>query len=211
MANHTNILTKRVSYPNQSFDGALAAPTSRQLLIHSIAAYNGTAGNQDVGIGYSLNSTRSQSGFSGTSYVIQSRQIFDMVALSINTADTSGSTFGMQYWNGSSWVTLTTLANPAVTSTGNTAIFFNAPIDWMLDASGFYSIRITASGTPNYVVGTIKICEMIAFRQMIYPYASVQVRFETRQKLLQQGAEIIAYFSSPNSSNRVETSYQINP
>jgi hypothetical protein len=211
MANHSNILTRRVSYPNQSFDSALTADTNKQLLIHSIAVYNGSPGNQDVGVGYTLNSTRSQSGFSGTSYLIQSKQFFNMVAFNVTTADTSGATFGMQYWNGSSWVALTTLVQPAVTALGNTAILFDAPLDWVKDANGFYSIRITSTLTPNYVVGLLKVAEMIAFRQMIYPYASVQVRFETRQKLLQQGAEIIAYFSSPNSSNRVETSYQINP
>lgn len=209
--NHSGLLLRRVSYPNQSFDSALTAPTNKQLLLHSLAAYNGSPVMNKVGVGYTLNSTKYSASLIANNYTISSDVRFDLVSLNLTTADTSGSTFGLQYWNGTTWVALTALNSPTVTSLGQTTLLFNRPIDWAVDANNRYSVRITSTGVPNFSADKIKVGEMVAYNDAVLNYAELQVRLETRQLLLQQGAEVIAFFQYPSVFNKVEVSYQINP
>lgn len=236
--NRQSMLTKRVAYPNQSFDAALAAPVNQQLVISSIAAVNGTVAKMDIAIGYSLNnvdwqliitaggvpsdySLVIQAGIAtpiigttnGDSFVVGSKEQFGLLSFNVNQASTGSPVYVYEYWNGSAYVPLQLISTPSYASTGRQEILFTAPVDWA-SVSGYYNVRVTASTAPGTVVeiNTLKVINVLTYREGVSPKAELELSFEEPKQLLLQGqAEIIPYFSFSSPSNSMEMSYQISP
>lgn len=228
--NRDNLELVRVSYPKQSLDSALSAPTNQQLVVHSIAAINGSVSPNDVGICHSINvAGLTVTGLAeltlplaaastligttdGDSLTVQSKTKFGLLALQVSQAGGGSPVYVYEYWNGA-WVSLTTDYTPDFSTTGTKVVLFTPPVDWSLDADDRYSIRIVGSTAPSTAVQatSLKVCQMISYREGLFSGAELLVRFDTRQLLLQQGEEIIGFFAFPSSSNSMEASYQICP
>jgi hypothetical protein len=205
------IVAPYVQYSNQTYDVAISEASNYQLLIKEIKAKNGSAAANDICLGHAFNSNEQTAGASGNNYVIQCKEKFGMAALYLTTADTSGVTFTYEYYNGSSWASLTLQNTPSLVSTGKKAILFNSPQDWGLDGSSYYAIRIVASGTPNYVIAGVKCCGVLSYQKNVYPGGEAEICFESRPLLLQGGEGIVPFFLYSDTSNSIKAVYQINP
>jgi hypothetical protein len=177
-----NLSWVKGAYPNQSLNSFLSANTSRQLLVHSASAYNGSAAAGGVGIGHSMNSnlwkvfslgvadtevtSSIQSGtaitlFSttnGEGVLFQAKHKFELVSFVISQAQTGSPVYAYTYWNGSSWASLSLKNTPSFASAEQQSILFDAPIDWEVgDGSeggdeSLYSIRVLATTAPSQAV-----------------------------------------------------------
>lgn len=231
------IITKRVGYPSSSLISALDAPSNMQLDLASCALVNGTTGVQHLGIGISMSSTKFsfynqssgvltlQTGamdlFSTTNndgFVIASKDIFSLVALSLSSPGAGTPTYVFQYWNGSSWATLN--LNIAEDFSNSLAyVLFSPPVDWVagnnfagVDTS-LYCIQVKATTAPsgNVQADAIKLCKMISYREQVEAKQSIEASFLDGQYLLEQGEGIFPFFSVPNANNTLEIVYRINP
>lgn len=232
--NRQNLSALRIAYPNQSLDSVLSAPINQQLVIHSVIACNGSAASNDIAISHSLPDAHVvietqalditldiQAGVAsdiiGTSngdyFTVQSKEKFGLIVLNITQAETGSPVHAYQYWDGSSFVALTLQQTPDFSTVGRKSILFAPPIDWALDGSDFYTVKVVATTAPTLALmaDSLKPCNVLAYREGVLPSAELQVDFETRQLLLQQGEKIIPFFAFPSTSNTVEASYQINP
>ncbi len=200
-----------VAYPSQTYDAAISCPESdSQLRIEKVVAFNGSAAPNNIAIAHSMNSGNLSLGASGNNYVFSAKEKFNLIALSVGTADSSGVTFSYEYWNGA-WASITPVNSPVLTSTGKKAILFNAPIDWTLDGSSYYSIRLAASGAPNYVFSGVRVCAVLSYKENIDANGSVEVDFSQHPLLLQQGEALVPFFLYSDSSNTIKASYHISP
>lgn len=234
----------QTAYPNQSHDTVLSAASTQQLLVHSICAYNATSSAIGVGVGHSFNSNywklwqnvasvysnvtaTVQAGSSTTlftttsndGFIVQAKEKFGLVSFVVSQTQTGSPVHSYQYWDGSTWQTLTLFNTPSYASTGKKAILFTPPIDWAVGAGSlgpdetFYSVRVRATTGPSQAVkvSAMKVCRVVAFRNNIAADQQLQVLFDTRQLLLQQGESVIGFFETANAANSMEVSYQINP
>lgn len=210
--NRANVsLSDTVKYSNQTFDAALTGTSNMQLLVHSAHAFNGSAAPQNIGIANSFNSNYVSNGASGNNYLIKCKEKFNLVALNVGTADSSGSTFTYKYWDGSAFSTLALVNTPFLTSTGKKGILFNSPSDWTVDDGSLFSIRIDASGTPNYAITALKVCRMLTYKENVLSKASLELSFDERPLLLQVSESLVGFFSVPDSANTMKASYRNNP
>lgn len=209
--NRQNLNVVRSQYPNQSFDSFLSSNANQQLLVHSITAVNGSASANTLAICHSITEIETSFEVDGNDYLFQASDKYGMLAIDLTTDESGSPTFTYTYWNGSAFATLNLDYEPDLFSTGIKVIAFSPPLDWALDSDDMYSIKIEASGVITYAFTEVKFCNILALRENVLPNAELQVRFETRQLLLQQGEEIIGFFAFPSTSNTMEASYQINP
>lgn len=175
IGNRQNVLVHEVAYPSKNKDVVLACPQSKQLLIHSVAAYNGTVSSVDIGIGYQLDiaswnffqivggvvsngTTALQTGntvdlFSTTAndgFYLQSKTPFNSIYFNLAQAQTGSPVYEYTYWNGSAFVALTMLTAPSYGATGPAYVSFIAPVDWAVGAGG--AISTTIQGSLGYVI-----------------------------------------------------------
>lgn len=212
--NRENILTlPMMAYPNQSYDSILTPAPNQQLLVTSISARNGGFSYNKIALAHTIQTPALilPAAPSAGSYMIQSTKRFNMVAFTLTTADTSGAVFSYQYWNGSTWNTLTLVNTPDFTILGSQAIVFTMPLDMAQTVStGSYAIRINTSLTSNYVFGGVKVAKTLAYEYSVAPHQIIEVTFQ-RPLLLAATEQIIGFFAFPSASNSMDASYQINP
>lgn len=209
-----NLSISRVKYPNQSFDSALDCPVGQQLLVHSASAYNGSTAPNNMAIAHTVAVADVLSEVSGNDFLFQSKKKFGMLAIDQTTAEGGAPTFSFEYWDGASFQPLAVDYTPDFFTTGTKVVLFNPPIDWALAGAlpdQYYTIRLVSSIAPSYVFGEVKYGNVVAYREGVESKGELQVRFETRQLLLQTSEEIIGFFAFPSASNTMEASYQVNP
>lgn len=142
-------------YTTVARDAALSSPDStKQLVVHSLSAYNATNTAIDMGLGvrlqnaswklYSIQAATTevtstiQAGSATTllpttnnyGFLVQAKKQFSMLSLTISQVETGSPTYSYQYWNGSSWATLNLRNTPVYTSAASIAIVFAPPVDW---------------------------------------------------------------------------------
>ena len=227
----------------------------RATLIHSIvfSAYSG--GNTDTGVAYGV--ARSESvtrwwssisgvwtqqtgvagnrqligGVNGNGFIVQSPQKFGMISYNIaqarNAADASPA-YTVEYWNGSTWTTITPLGPGSTSalglgSTGTRGMAFNTPLDWLVGAGSLgpdeslYSLRVTATGLTTAPILVTSGTDLIVGRTIAmqrvhtsntYPLFSF---FTKKQLLLRQGEYILGYIGSAGAADTFHITYQTSP
>lgn len=150
-----NLQSSSVAYITQGLTVPYSAPSNQQLSVHTIGAYNGIAGANNIGLFHSVSpsqfklykllaagdadfTTEIQAGtavsiFNTTNNdgcLFQSKDKFNMIAFNISQAQAGSPVYTYKYFNGSSYVTLNLLNTPSYAATGVQVIVFNAPIDW---------------------------------------------------------------------------------
>lgn len=243
--NRMNIRTKRVNYPNQTFDAALVADDDKQLLISSVAAVNGSAASNTVAVAHSMTlpqwevyryldsgtateitdaiqSNEETEIFTttiGDGFIVRAENPFDLVSLQISQ-EGAGGEYSVLYWNGTTFTDAKLINALEFNETNKQGIAFEIPSDWVpggviadLPDSQLYTILVATTTAPaqEVLVTGMKVAQILALRREVLPEASLQVQFVSRQLLLQQGEEIIAFFAYPDEQNTMEMSYQINP
>lgn len=240
IAQPTQVLV--TAYPEVSQDAALVAPFNKQLAINMIRAFNRSGGTIDVGIVRKFSSASFQLyTFNGTStyaavavpplggnnpatviatvtanngFVIQSKYKSGLIGFDISQDGASG-VYVYQYWNGTAWSSLTTIAVADFTGTGANVVVFLPPLDWKaggpagLDSSK-YSIRVTASTAPNtaIIIDDLWSGALLEFYAAIADKTGVVLEFDTLHPfILEAGEGIMPYFGTANAANGMTISY----
>ncbi len=229
-------------YGSNAYEGIVTVPTNQQLLVHSFSAANGSSSAKDLGLAIRLapghwslwrlaatdvdETDNIQNGtdvnlFSTTNndgFLVQSRFKFSLIMFNVSQAETGSPTYTYEYYNGSTWVTLTLRNTLTYTTTGKKVIAFNAPIDWEVGDgteggdNTLYSIRVLATTAPSQAVqaDSMFIGKLIVFREDVPSKGQLQVVFEAKPLLLEQGETLVPYFETVAAGNVVEASYQFN-
>lgn len=229
-------------YSSNGYESVVTAPTNQQLLVHSFSAANGSSGARDLGLGIKFangnwdlwrlaatdveETDNIQNGtdvnlFSTTNndgFMIQAKEKFSLAMFNVSQAETGAPVYTYEYYNGSTWSTLTLRNIIDYTTTGKKVIAFSPPIDWVVGdgseggASDLYSVRVLATTAPSQAVqaDSMFVAKFIVYREDVPAKGQLQVVFDTRPLLLEQGETLVPYFESTSAGNVVEASYQFN-
>lgn len=234
-----------VGYATRGKAAVLQAPTNKQLAVYSARAFNRSGGAIDVGIMRKFSqSTGSYKffTFNGTNYVDASASIFagnavtgipttpadqgfvvasktrsGLIGLTVSQLSATGA-YVFEYWNGSAWVTLTTISSPVFSSTGDIFLAFLAPADWARGGhadlgTDMYCIRVTSHTTaPGTAVQftALWVAEMIDFVEGLADNAGLAIEFDVAKPFsLQADEAIMPYFGSANAANGMQIAYSI--
>lgn len=231
-----------IAYPAKGKASAFPVNPSNQIYVYNARAFNNTGGTINVGIcrrfitnGFNLYSksvstyteiTSTVAGgiasniFTGVNndgYLVQANDRFNLVGLTISTAQ-AGGVFTYSYWNGTSFTTLTTLEVPTnYASTGDIYVVFRAPQDWVVGGpSGVnqdrYSIQVLSTTAPAGAVAAnaIWVAEFLEFYKNVADASAVQLSFpDTKPFLLKGGETLIPYFSTTNATNQFGAYYSV--
>jgi hypothetical protein len=155
-------------------------------------------------------------------YMVGAIKPFGLIGLTVATAPAGGSpAYTYQYYNGTSFGTLTTIAVPSY-GTGTNLVVFNPPIDWAVGTtaavgptgSSTYNILVRASTAPNATAGTISaawVAQFLDFQGAVADKSFLERTYNFDRPLLLDGNEsLMPYFSgSASASNFVEAVYAI--
>jgi len=179
-----------------------------------------TADAQDTDAGdVPLFTTTSNDGF-----VVQARDRFGIIGLDISTSEAGSPTYSYQYWNGSAWTNLNTIAEPATFTSGENNIVFAQPLDWTALAdgdtpvdtdgltAGFYAIRVRATTAPSTapVASEIWVAQLYDYKEAVSDNDVLNITVEDPIGFpIDANSSIIPYFSSPNNDNTVTVRYRV--
>src|SRR5574343_544996 len=220
-----------LAYGQKGQDAALSAPVGNQLAVYLARSFNRSGGAIDVGLVKKFRSnafklftynasvytevslplsaaTQIMATTTGHGFVFQFKARAGLVSFNLTQASASGS-YVYEYWNGSSWATLTTIEVPNYTTTGVKHIVFLAPHDWAIGGGGaldssLYSIRVTNSAgiATALKIDSVLAGQMFEFYESVADNQSVVLEFpESRPMILEGGEGIMPYFGSASAAN----------
>lgn len=239
--------TGSVGYAEQCKTALASAPSGKQLKVFSVAVQNRSGGAIDVGLGvkfgnpswkygkiiaadtpdYTEQTSTIQAGTAVTfltttnndGYLVQCKYPFNIVGMNVSNTATGG-VFTYEYYNGSAYTTLTTVAVPAYTSTGAKLIVFGAPQDWAVGTTAavggdtsMYSILVRGTTAPGDTgqIDSLWVAKFLAFRAQVANYGSLSIGFdELNPMILEVGESIVPYFGTASASNIAEAFYAVN-
>jgi hypothetical protein len=231
-----------VGYASRGKDAVLTAPAGKQSIVFSARVFNRSGGAIDAGIVRKFaESTQSYKFFTfdGTDYVDASASVFagtattgistslghgfvvaskrrsGLIGLNVSQASATGA-YVFEYYNGSAWTTLTTVAAPAFTGTGNIFLSFLPPNDWAkggnadLDST-MYGIRVTTAVTPAGTAvqfNDLWVGELIEFVEGLADNSGLQIEFDVLKPFVLEANEgLMPYFGSASANNGMQIAY----
>lgn len=244
--NRQNVQIFECAYPTIARDAVIApSAANKQLLIHSISAYNANATSCDVGLGVrydnaawklwtvqaaNADATATIQAGSAVSilpttnnygFIAQCKDKFGLLSFTVSQAQTGSPTYSYQYWDGSTWATLTLRNSPVYTSTGSIGIAFAPPLDWaagsgsavddFTSTNAGYCIRVRGTTAPSQAVQVtaMHVSRLWTYRNL-NPKASIGLSLEMRPVLLDYNEKVQVFFATATANNSVEVAYQIN-
>lgn len=243
--NRQQVQLAEFAYPTVAKDAVLSSPdASKQLLVHSVSAYNSTANSIDVGVGlryatgawkiYQVNASYTdltsviQAGTSSIvlpttnnyGFIVQCKNIFSLLSLTVSQIETGSPVYSYQYWNGSAWATLNLRNSFVYTSAASIGIAFAPPLDWAqgngsviadLASGAGYCIRVRGTTAPSQAVkiSALSVSRFWMYRQ-ISSKAHLTVSFDEQPALLEVGESVQAFFATAANNNSAEVEYRVN-
>lgn len=231
-----------VGYATRGKAAVITSPAGKQSVVFSARAFNRSGGGIDVGIVrkfaknaqafkfFTFNATNytdaTAAVFAGTAttalptslgrgFVVASKSRSGLIGVNISQAAATGA-YVFQYWDGSSWSSLTTISSPVFTSTGNVFLSFLPPNDWTQGGhadlpSDMYGVRVISSVTvpaSNVQFNDIWAGEMIEFVEGVADNSGLQVEFDIQKPLYLESEEgLMPYFGSANAANGMQIAY----
>jgi hypothetical protein len=156
----------------------------------------------------------------GDGFIIQSFEKFNLIRIGISTAGSGGAiaTPVTQYYNGSSWSTLTLISAIDYTNVSSeNYAYFEPPANWAKGAGEDdgvdeekYAIRVTFATGPSTdaLASDIEIFYMIEFYEALADNTAIVFDPECYVEI-PHNAPIVPYFSVANASNSVQLDYEI--
>ncbi|MCP3682686.1 MAG: hypothetical protein GY861_08360 [bacterium] len=175
-----------------------------------------TTDAQDAGADdFALFTTTNNDGFA-----IQSGKKFNLIGITISTAEIGAPTYEYTYWNGSAWTAVTLIDTPDYTGAGDTYLSFETPIDWAVSdgtavttngmTSGQYAFRARATTAP----GTAPLATLMWVVQIFdWKEANADnsiLNFDPFSDIGTEGfggSSLIPYFGTASANNMVSVSY----
>lgn len=230
--------TALFGYAQKSKDAGLEAASSSQLAVFSCRAFNRSGSAMDVGIvrKYANASMRLYT-FDGTNYTsvslpldaasqligttngngfaVQFKSKSGVLGFTVSQAEAGSPVYEVEYWNGSSWETLTTIESVSAYTADDHYIVFLPPHDWAKGGhadlqSSMYSIRVRATTAPSTAVEIDDLWggQLIEFIEAVGDNSSVEVEFENDHPLVLEGGEsLMPYFGSADAANGMRVAY----
>lgn len=231
-------------YSEISKTAALTPASAEQLRVYNVKLHNRSGGAIDVGAlrkftqyGFKvfsqtapgvctnvsdLISAGTNSTVIGTvnnnGMVVQSKDLFNLLGLTVSQAQTGAPVYAYQYYNGTSFVTLNTIAVPASYALGSQVIIFNAPQDWVKGSTGLtgldsgkYTMRVLSTTAPGTAVQASALWagQLLDFQEGVADNASLEMSFPDNLPLTFEGNEgLLPYFSSASAQNQVRIVYE---
>lgn len=223
-----------VAYSTKGKEPAFIVPAEKQVWIYNARSFNNQGGSQSVGVCrkhvasqyklwelstggtvYTLlpsDLSGSEPIFAGANndaYIVQDRRRFNIVGFTISDVG-AGGTFTYNYWNGSSFVALTTLEVPAYSSLADVWLAFRAPSDWVPGGPSqvdqdMYSIKVISTVTPStsVEVSALWVAEFLEFVNGVPNNAYVQLSFPDSKPFLLNGGEgLFPYYTTAAAANQ---------
>lgn len=238
---HRPIQSEFLAYSTKGKLGAFNFPTTQQMEVYNARVLNRSGSALNAAILRRLNNyswqilTKVSSAYAnvtaaivaGTStpvvtttnndgFIVKAKYRFGFIGLTVSNTATGG-TYTFEYWNGTTWATLTTLENFSnFNSTGDKFVAFLAPHDWAAGddtATGdqsYFSIRILHTTAPADAgnISAMWIGQMLDFMESLADNAGLQLIGDTDSPLLLDGGEnIMPYFSTAAAENAVACIY----
>lgn len=216
IGNRQNVLVHEVAYPSQGKDAALACPSGKQLVVHSMAAYNGYTATNNIGVGHFLataswnffritagaavldNSAQTGSAvniFDTTAndgFYLQAKARFNVIYFNVSQSQSGSPVYEYTYWNGSAFVALPLIATPAYTSTGAVYVPFMPPVDWVVGSGG--AISTTIQGSLGYV---IRVRSTTAGGQSVIANSASVIKFFAYRGAISANQQLQVKFERP--------------
>lgn len=199
--------------------GALDCAVLKKLAIQAWSFYKVAASTTDVTTDLQAGSTVTIFESNNHGFIAAADRRFNLLGLTVAVAETGSPVYTIQYWNGSTWATLTPINVPSTYSTGTQLLTWSGPIDWATGsdvggvADGMYAIKVLSSTAPSTAVqinagwGAV----FIAFQEGVADNGYLQVTFNVNKPYIFESMEgLLPYFgNSTNIANVVEASYSI--
>lgn len=235
-----------VGYSEGGKTAIVAPPSGKQLKIYSISTLNRSGAAADLGLALKYHTASWEIGNiiaantpdftsktsaiqAGTAtvmltvtnndgYLIQCKTPFNMVGITVQEAATGG-TFTYEYYNGTAFTTLTTIAVPAYATTGDKYLAFGIPQNWAAGTTaavggntGYYSILVRHTTAPGDTgsFNAAWVGRFLTFRSQVANNSSLSLGFdELNPFVLESGESIIPYFGTASANNTTEAFYSI--
>lgn len=239
------VQTLATQFPANANTPVLAPVSGRQLSVYSLKCINRSGGACDMGVFRKFGpknwllgavasnvlsditaavqaGTASQivSTTNNDGYLVSSKEAFNLIGLKVSQAQAGTPTYTYQYWNGSTWATLITIAVPASYGSGNQLVVFATPVDWVpgggtvtgLDATK-YNILVRATAAPSTAVqvNDAWVAQMLDFFPGVADKASAtwQTSNVELPLIFESQDALLPYFSSANTANMVTAQYLV--
>ncbi len=235
------------SYAQNAKDSVLSPSTGKQIKLYYAKLTNRSGGTIDVGILKKLATTGSYALFgsaagvgsdlttainAGTAstilttttndlFVVQCREKFSLIGLTVSQAQAGSPVYIYQYWNGTIWTTLTTISVPTSYTTGTQLIVFLPPSDWAVGGDGTtnldatrYSVRCKATTAPSTAVKVTALWAglMLDFKPNLDHESSMEYKGAdpTLCLMFDGGESLLPYFGgTATANNLIHAQYMI--
>lgn len=242
----TPLQSLTTGYVQTCKDGVVIPPTGKQINLFKANALNQSGSAIDVGICkkqaltnwkfYTLTAANSPNATDFTSaiqasgavniftttnndgFMVGAKDRFNIIGLNISSAQTGSPVYEYTYFNGTSYVTLPTLAVPASYAVGTQLVVFAAPADWAVGTTGtvggdptYYYIRVraTTAGTAIVQANTAYVCTFLQYQSALANNGTLQFSvMDSVLPLTLQGTEqVLPYFATANNKNVMSVLY----
>lgn len=239
-------LNHLVSYAEKGKSNALQISASQQIYVYNMRAWNRTGSSINVGLCRRLKAgvgrykfwtkvsttytnitaaleagTASQivTATNSDGFIVQSDRRIGLIGLTISNTATGG-TYTFEYFNGSTWTSLTTIENfTNFNSTGDKYLVFIPPHDWAqgdgaataIDQN-MYSIRVLHTTAPGDTgsANALWIAEFLDYWEGLGDNSCAELMFDSERPFLLEGGEgLLPYFSTTNAANQFGAFYSV--
>lgn len=231
-----------VGFGSQTGTALLSPLNNKQIKVYSMSMINRSGATCDIAILKSISSnkfkvfsydgatvseitTAIQGGTpstictttSGSGLIIQSSKRFGFVSLGVSTAGTGSPTITLKYWNGSAFVSASSLYSQVDFSGSNAVFYINQDFNMKTDPTSFnsgldnnmYAIQILVSGSTNSPqANSIVVGSTCEFSPQVSKNGTFSSSYDENYPLFLDGDEkIIPYFSVVSPNNMISCFY----
>jgi hypothetical protein len=179
--------------------------------------YTVTGSNNDVTTSIQGGTPVSFFASNGNGFLIACDRPFGLVGVNVSTADSGDGVFVAEYFNGSSFVTLTTIEVQTAYALGTKLHVFLSPIDWAVSSgitgvtNGLYCVRFRSTTAPSTTpaFNDAWVGSFITFREDVADNGYLGIETYENRPIVFEGQEsLLPYFSgTANAANYVEGSF----
>lgn len=199
-----------VQYGENGKTAVLSPSSGKSLRIYSAHLHNRSGASADLALARKFPSSIVDVTATGTGgFLVQCPQKFGMIGLTLTTAATGGTTYTLEYYNGSGYTALTAISASSLTSTGDKLFVFATPLDMALNGSN-YEVRIVPNADPatDPVASTSFVARVIHFQAAVQNNGVMAVNFPYEKPLLLgSGESLLPFFATSSDDNCVSLVY----
>lgn len=154
-------------------------------------------------------------------YLVGCKYKFNIIGFNISQAESASPVYTIQYYNGSSYSTLTGIAIPTAYTSGTVLVVFQAPVDWAVGSTAavggdttMYNILVRATTAGGQIVkaNSMWVCQFIEYLSQLANNTALEFNTpDSNLPLILGGNEqLLPYFGgTANANNAMRAVYSI--